>query len=194
MVEWLGRILDRFGIRPAPSKIEVVTQLSQPSTVEEVRVCLEMAGYLRKFIPNYSPVVAPILNLLCDSLFRSKKARRLKVPWTKPNGDTRQYPHIPNNPWSPRLEQIFPITHGRQQNRSRSRSPCKVQVKPAPGKIEGVAQLSQPSTVEEVRVHLEMAGYLWQFVPNYSSVLAPILDFLCDSRFRSKNGKRLKIP
>ena len=46
VVEWLGMIIDRFGIRPAPSKIEAITQLSQPSTVEEVRVLLGMAGYV----------------------------------------------------------------------------------------------------------------------------------------------------
>ena len=75
-VEWLGMIIDRFGIRPALSKPEAITQLSQPSTVEDVRLFLGMAGYLRKFVPNYSSVLAPILDLLRDSRFRSKKARR----------------------------------------------------------------------------------------------------------------------
>ena len=81
MVEWLGIIIDRFGIRPAPSKIEAITQLSQPSTVEEVQVLLGMAGYLRKFVPNYSSVLTLISDLLCDSRFRGKKARHLKVSW-----------------------------------------------------------------------------------------------------------------
>ena len=36
VIEWLGMIIDRFGIRPAPSKIEATTQLSQPSMAEEV--------------------------------------------------------------------------------------------------------------------------------------------------------------
>ena len=76
-------IVDRFGIRPAPSKIEAITQLSQPSTVEEVRVFLGMAGYLRKFVSNYSSVLAPISDLLRNSRFRSKKARRLKTPWSQ---------------------------------------------------------------------------------------------------------------
>ena len=74
-------IIDRFGIRPTPSKIETITQLSQPSTVEEVRVLLGIADYLKKSVPNYSSVLAPISDLLRDSRFRGKKARRLKVPW-----------------------------------------------------------------------------------------------------------------
>ena len=85
-------IIDRFGIRPAPSKIEAITQLFQPSTVEEVPVLLGMTGYLRKFVPNYSSFLAPILNILRDSRFRSKKAGRLKLSWDQaPNrsgGDT----------------------------------------------------------------------------------------------------------
>ena len=73
--------MDRFGIRPAHSKIEAITQLSQPSTVEEVRVLLGIVGYLRKFVPSYSPVLTPISDLPRDPRFCSKKARRLKVPW-----------------------------------------------------------------------------------------------------------------
>ena len=77
-------IIGRFGVRPAPSKIEAITQLSQSSTVEEVCVLLGMADYLRKFVPNYSSVLAPFSDLLRDSRFRSKKARRLKIPWVGP--------------------------------------------------------------------------------------------------------------
>ena len=73
--------IDRFGIRPAPSKIEAIAQLSQPSTEEEVRLLLGMASYLQKFVRNYSSVLAPISDLLRYSRFRSKKARRLKLPW-----------------------------------------------------------------------------------------------------------------
>ena len=69
--------IDRFDIRPAPTKMEAIAKLSQSSTVEEVRVLLGMAGYLRKFVPNYSSVLDPISDLLHDSRFRSKKARRL---------------------------------------------------------------------------------------------------------------------
>ena len=73
--------MDRFGIRPSPSKTEAITQLSQPSTVEELRGLLGMAGYLMKFVPNCSSVLAPISDLLRDSRFRSKNTRRVKVPW-----------------------------------------------------------------------------------------------------------------
>ena len=57
------------------------TQLPQLSAVEKVRVLLGMASYFRKFVPNYSSVLAPISDLLRNSRSRSKKVRRLKVPW-----------------------------------------------------------------------------------------------------------------
>ena len=38
-------IVDKLGTRPAPSKIDAITQLSRPNTVEEVRVLLGMTGY-----------------------------------------------------------------------------------------------------------------------------------------------------
>ena len=45
------------------------------------------------------------------------------TPGSGPNGsvgETGQPPHIPTYPRATRLEQTFPATHGRQQNRSRS--------------------------------------------------------------------------
>ena len=45
-----------------------------------MRVLLGMFGYLGKFVLNYSMVVAPISDLLHDPRFRTKKARKKKVP------------------------------------------------------------------------------------------------------------------
>ena len=71
-MEFVGMIVDRLGTRPAPSKIDATTQLSRPNTVEEVRVLLGMTGYLRRFVPQYSTVVAPISDLLRDPRFREQ--------------------------------------------------------------------------------------------------------------------------
>ena len=81
MVKCLEIIIDRFGLRRAPSKIKAITQLPQPSTLEEVQLLLGMAGYLRKFVPTYISILAIISDSLRDSRFHSKTAGRLKVPW-----------------------------------------------------------------------------------------------------------------
>ena len=66
-------IVGRLGTRPTPSKIDAITQLSRPNTVEEVRVLLGMRGYGRQFVPQYSTVVAPISDLLRDPRFRAEQ-------------------------------------------------------------------------------------------------------------------------
>ena len=86
VVEWLGMTIDCHGTRPEPSKIDAITPLSRPTTVEDVRVLLDMSGYLRQFIPHYSTITAPISDLLREPRFRGKRARRLKLPW----GEFRQ--------------------------------------------------------------------------------------------------------
>ena len=60
-------------------------QLSRPTTVEGMRVLLGMSGYLRQFVTNYSMIVAPTSSLLRDPRFRTKKARKKKVPWGEEN-------------------------------------------------------------------------------------------------------------
>ena len=74
-------IVDRLGTRPAPSKIDAITQLSRPNTMEQVRVLLRMTEYLRHFVPKYSTVVAPISDLLRDPRFRTKREKKEKVLW-----------------------------------------------------------------------------------------------------------------
>ena len=81
VMEFVGMIMDRLGTRPGPSKIDAITRLSRANTVEEVRVLLGITGYLRQFVPQHSTVVAPIPDLLRDPRFRTKRAKKEKVPW-----------------------------------------------------------------------------------------------------------------
>ena len=80
-VEFLGAMVGRSGVRPAPSKIKAVQELEMPATVGEVRSFLGLSGHLRGFIPDFSALTAPITDLLRDKAFSSKKARNRKVPW-----------------------------------------------------------------------------------------------------------------
>ena len=54
------------GVRAAPSKVKTVQELAIPTNVREVRSFLGLAGYLRGFVPNFSHITAPILDLLRD--------------------------------------------------------------------------------------------------------------------------------
>ena len=51
-----------------------------------------------------------------------------------------------------------------------------------------------PSTVGEVRAFLGLAGYLRNFVPDFSTLTVPITDLLRDKKFSSKRARKLRVP
>ena len=67
-------------------------------------------------------------------------------------------------------------------------------VRPAQSKIDAVARLAPPKTVEELRTFLRMTGYLRQFVERYSEVATPLTEILRKNQFASKKARKLAIP
>ena len=61
--EYLGFIVSRDGIKPNPEKVEAIRQMSPPSNVKEVRSFIGLTSYYRRFIPNFSKIAEPILDL-----------------------------------------------------------------------------------------------------------------------------------
>ncbi|CAB1110204.1 unnamed protein product [Ectocarpus sp. CCAP 1310/34] len=64
---------------------------------------------------------------------------------------------------------------------------------PAPSKLEAIANMPRPQTVEDLRTFLGLTGYLRQFVPQYSLVAAPLTDILRNKDFASKRARKLPI-
>ena len=63
-VEFLGFIISDSGISMNPEKVSAVTEWPIPKSVKEVQSFLGFANFYRKFISNFSEIVAPITNLL----------------------------------------------------------------------------------------------------------------------------------
>ena len=63
-VPFLGHVLSENGISVDPSKIQEVMDWKAPSTVHEVRSFLGLAGYYRRFIPDFSKIAKPMTSLL----------------------------------------------------------------------------------------------------------------------------------
>jgi hypothetical protein len=83
-VQFLGHVISPEGIAVEPSKVKEVLDWRQPTSVSEVWSFLELAGYYRRFNPNFSKIAKPIIELLkkgnkyvwsdaCDEAFENLK-------------------------------------------------------------------------------------------------------------------------
>lgn len=73
-LKYLGYIVSKEGIRPDPEKISAIAEYPVPKTVKDIRRILGLAGWYRRFIPNFASVTAPISNML--------KKGQTKVEWS----------------------------------------------------------------------------------------------------------------
>jgi hypothetical protein len=90
-VPFLGHVVSPEGIVVDPSKVKEVLEWKPPTAVSEVQSFLGLAGYYRRFIPNFSKIVKPITKLLkkgnkylwsqpCDEAFKHLKKLLTTLP------------------------------------------------------------------------------------------------------------------
>jgi len=63
-VPFLGHVLSEEGILVDPVKVQEVLDRKVPTSVHEVRSFLGLAGYFRRFIPEFSKISKPMTRLL----------------------------------------------------------------------------------------------------------------------------------
>ena len=59
-VKFLGHVVSQGGIVVDPSKVEAVLNWDRRKNVTEIRSFLELAGYYRRFVENFSRIAAPM--------------------------------------------------------------------------------------------------------------------------------------
>ena len=62
-VAFLGHMVSKDGIQVDPKKIETVADWLRPTTVTEIRSFLGLAGYYRRFVKDFSKIVASLIRL-----------------------------------------------------------------------------------------------------------------------------------
>jgi hypothetical protein len=81
-VKFLGHTISSNGIAVNPSKVQEVMDWKPPTSVHQIRSFLGLAGYYRRFIPDFSRIAKPMTELLkkgvkfnwdekCDKAFHS---------------------------------------------------------------------------------------------------------------------------
>jgi hypothetical protein len=63
-VKFLGHTISHYGISVDPSKVQEVIDWKPPKSVHQIRSFLGLAGYYRRFIPDFSRIAKPMTELL----------------------------------------------------------------------------------------------------------------------------------
>lgn len=63
-VAYLGHLITQEGVKPNPSKVECILNFPQPRNAKDIKSFLGLAGYYRRFIPNFAKTSKPLTKLL----------------------------------------------------------------------------------------------------------------------------------
>uniref|UniRef100_A0AAR5QHS1 RNA-directed DNA polymerase n=1 Tax=Dendroctonus ponderosae TaxID=77166 RepID=A0AAR5QHS1_DENPD len=90
-MKYLGYLVDAHGLRPDPEKVQAIVNITPPRNVTEIRRFIGTASWYRRFVPNFSSVLAPLTNLIkkkvtwrwsedCQRAFNSIKDSLISAP------------------------------------------------------------------------------------------------------------------
>ncbi|XP_036149094.1 uncharacterized protein LOC118647760 [Monomorium pharaonis] len=62
-VNYLGHVISENGISPDPAKLQAIRDFPEPQKVKDVQSFIDLAGYYRKFIKEFSKIAKPLTKL-----------------------------------------------------------------------------------------------------------------------------------
>ena len=80
------------GLKPDPDKVTSIQNMTEPTTVKQVRAYIGCLAYYRRFIPEFSETAEPLINLTrknqpfhwnikCQNAFQQLKQDLIKLPY-----------------------------------------------------------------------------------------------------------------
>lgn len=102
-LRYLGYVVNQHGLLVDPEKVKAITDIPRPRSLSEVRRIIGMASWYRRFVPDFSTLIAPMTALLrknhsfhrteeCEDSFDNVKAHLVSAPILScPNFDASGY-------------------------------------------------------------------------------------------------------
>ena len=98
----MGHTISSEGISVDPSKVQEVMDWKPPTSVHQIRSFLGLAGYYRRFIPDFSRIAKPMTELLkkdikfkwdakCDKAFHTLRAHLTTAPVLAQPDNSKSY-------------------------------------------------------------------------------------------------------
>ena len=75
-IEFLGHVIEEGVMSPAQSKVSKILDVQRPKTKKKVRSLLGLIGFYRRYVLNFSSLVAPLVEL-------TKKNKPTKIVWSE---------------------------------------------------------------------------------------------------------------
>jgi hypothetical protein len=76
-VKYLGHTVGQGKLSPAGTKIQAVRKYPTPKSKTEIRSFLGLAGYYRRYVPDFSRIAAPLTDAI------KGKSKKGKIEWTE---------------------------------------------------------------------------------------------------------------
>ena len=69
-IDYLGHVLSGARVTTETTKLEAITNWSQPTIIKQLRGFLGLTGYYRRVVKNYASIVEPLTDLLKKNSFQ----------------------------------------------------------------------------------------------------------------------------
>ena len=76
-LKWWGKVYSKYSVNRDPERIRGLVKMRRPETISELIQFLQVANWMRLFLPNMVEVVAPLRGLMETRLNDTSRTKRV---------------------------------------------------------------------------------------------------------------------